>query len=153
MTILNYDNSRRQPLADRMVDYMAELGSDIPEDIVRGKLSDFIDRQCSLGILRISLAVEEDTLIGFSVYQIDQPESDWYKRPGWGFIREFYIAPEFRCRNYGRQLAQHTEQALREMGAENLYLTSGDGIPFWQRCGWRLTEETCSNDLRILEKE
>ena len=114
--------------------------------------SDFIDDQHDAGIIRIDFALDGETAAGFSVYQIDKPESDWYKRPGWGFIREFYIVPAFRKAGFGRALATHTENALYQMGAERLYLTSDGAIPFWRRCGWKLSDEVCSNEQRILEK-
>jgi GNAT superfamily N-acetyltransferase len=139
-------------LPDAMVDYMTELNCGIPEDIIRGKLADFIDSQWEAGIIRIDLAIEKEICIGFSVYQIDTSESDWCKRPGWGFIREFYVMPAFRSHGTGKILALHTQQALYKMGAKQLYLTSDDAVPFWQHCGWQLTEELCSNGQYILEK-
>lgn len=152
MTIIPYDKSKKHLLADLMSAYMNELDCGIPEEIIRGKLSDFIDTQFDARIIRIDLGIESERIAGFSVYQIDKPESDWCKRPGWGFIREFYIVPAFRKSGLGRALALHTEETLRTMGAERLYLTSDSAIPFWRSCGWRLSEEICSNDQPILEK-
>ena len=152
MTIIPYSKSQKQQLTDAMTDYMAELNCGIPEDIVRGKLADFIEGQWEAGLIRIDLVMDDETCAGFSVYQIDTPESDWCKRPGWGFIREFYVAPSFRSHGTGKTLALHTEQALRSLGAQHLYLTSDNAVPFWRKCGWRLTEELCSNGQNILEK-
>ena len=152
MIITPYSKSQKPQLADAMVHYMTELNCGIPEDIIREKLADFIDSQWEAGIIRVDLAMQEDCCIGFSVYQIDTPESDWCKRPGWGVIREFYIKPAFRSRGTGTVLACHTQQALYKMGAEQLYLTSDDAVPFWQHCGWQLTQTLCSNGQYILEK-
>ena len=152
MTITPYTPTHKHSLADLMTAYMTELDCGIPEDIIRGKLSDRIDRMCEDGIIRVDLAIDDDTPIGFSVYQIDKPESDWCKRPDWGFIREYYIAPPYRKQGAGRTLAAHTEDQLRKMGAQNLYLTSTAAVPFWQRCGWHLTAALCSNGQYILEK-
>lgn len=152
MTIQNYDKSTKLTLADMMADYMAELDCGIPEEIIRGKLSDFIDSQCEKGIIRVCIAYEESNPVAFSVFQIDREDSDWCKRPGWGFIREYYVIPGYRKSGIGKALAAYTEQALRNMGAERLYLTSTGAVPFWQKCGWRLTEELCSNGQYILEK-
>ena len=152
MTIIPYSKTCKQTLADNMAAYMAELDCGIPEEIIRGKLADFIDNQWESGIIRIDLLMEKDICAGFSVYQVDSPESDWCKRPGWGFIREFYIDPSFRKTGMGRKLAEHTEVTLRTMGAEQLYLTSDGAIPFWLACGWKLSEEVCSNGQSILEK-
>lgn len=152
MTIQPYSIPQRIRLANMMADYMAELDCDIPEDIIYGKLADLIDRQFTSGIIRVDLATENEIPIGFSVYQIDTAESDWCKRPGWGFIREFYVVPAYRKSGTGSALAAHTELQLRNMGTKALYLTSTDAVPFWRKCGWRLTEELCSNGQYILEK-
>lgn len=152
MTIIPYTSQEKHTLADLMVGYFAELDSGIPEEIIRGKLSDLIDRQCMDETIHVAVAVENDKPIGFSVYQIDTPESDWCKRPGWGFIREFYVIPERRRIGLGTTLAQYTEGSLHSLGATKLYLTADNAISFWQKCGWKLTDEICSNELNILEK-
>ena len=152
MTIHNYTPALKQPLADLMVAYFPEVNADIPEKIIRGKLSDLIAEQHHQRILYAAVAMENESPIGFSIFQIDTPESDWCKRPGWGFIREFYIAPAYRHRGFGQLLAQYSEDALRAAGAQNLYLTSAQASPFWVHCGWRETREICSNELPILEK-
>jgi len=152
MTIIPYSNQYKTALAGRMNDYMTELNCNVPEEIIHGELSDLIDHQCQQKIIHVDLVMIEQTIAGFSVYQLDTPESDWCKRPGWGFIREFYVVPQFRKLGIGKLLAAHTESALRTLGAAHLYLTSTDGVPFWQCCGWHLTEELCSNDQYILEK-
>ncbi len=152
MTIQPYAHSMKDQFSQLLADYFTEIHSDIPEHIIRGKLMDLIHSQQESGILRVDLLVTETKPIGFSIYQIDTPESDWCKRPGWGFIREFYVAPACRLQGFGGALAAHSEKQLRDMGAEHLYLTADDGIPFWKHCGWQETEEISSNDLRILEK-
>lgn len=152
MRIIPYTKLHRPQLEDSMVAYMAERNSDIPEHIIRTKLFDTIHSQLDTGVIRIDLAFDGSSLAGFSVYQLDTQESDWCKRPGWGFIREFYVIPEFRKHGTGRMLAQSTEQALREMGAGRLYLTTTTAAPFWRRCGWMLTGTRCSNGQLILEK-
>lgn len=152
MTILTYDKSKRTQLSDMMAAYMLELNCGIPEEIIRGKLAGFIDKQWQQGIIRIDLCREGNAYIGFSVYQIDHVDSDWCKRPGWGFIREFYVVPAYRRTGIGKILAAHTEQELHKLGAARLYLTATDAAPFWCSCGWTLTGTLCSNGQYILEK-
>lgn len=153
MTILNYNHTLKPQFTDLLSAYFSELDSDIPEDILRGELTDLIEDQHGKGIIRVCLAADNETLAGFSIFQIDTPESDWCKRPGWGFIREFYVAPESRHQGHGSRLAAHTEQCLRKMGAEKLYLTSDStALAFWQHCGWHSTGEQCTNGLPLFEK-
>ena len=152
MTIHDCTNDTLSLLLEMTVPYMLELDSSFQEAVVRERILPLIRRQFDAGIIRVSCAMEGETPVGFSVFQIDSPESDWCKRPGWGFIREFYVIPAYRKQGTGAALAAHTEQALRAMGASQLYLTATEAVPFWQRCGWHLTEELCSNGQYILEK-
>lgn len=153
MTIINYSPTLRENFEEMLVEYFCtDLQSDIPEDIVRNKLVGHILNYVQNHIIHLAFAVEEEILIGFSIYQIDTVESDWCKRPGWGFIREFCIRRPYRGRGNGKQLASYTEQQLRNMGASHLYLTSDSAVGFWERCGWSNTHEQGSNDLEILTK-
>lgn len=153
MNIIPYDQSLRSQLEEMLVEYFVfDLKCGIPEEIVRGKLMELITCYAKKRIIHIAVALERETPIGFSIYQIDSAESDWCKRPGWGFIREFYIARGHRGKGCGRALADYTEHQLRNLGATQLYLTSDDAIGFWQRCGYSNKHEMCSNDLEILTK-
>ena len=151
MTIIPYNHTLRKPFGQLMEDYFLHaLESDIPEDIVRGKLMDMILNQWEQTILHIAIAIE-DFPIGFSIYQIDTPDSDWCKREGWGCIREFYVAPGHRNQGIGTALAEYSAQQLQQLGADRIYLTADDAIPFWLRLGYRDTKKPCSNGLNFLE--
>lgn len=152
MTIFSYTPAFRQQLCELLTEYFPQVGAEIPREIIQGKLLELIDRQFSEGIISIALLSVEGPPVGFSIFQLDRPESDWCKRPGWGFIREFYISPAHRRRGFGSALAAYTENQLFAQGAKNLYLTSEEAISFWQSRGWKLTREICSNGLPILEK-
>lgn len=80
--------------------------------------------------------------IGFIIYQIDSPESDWCQKEGFGFIREVYIDKELRKQGLGKLLVAHVEQALKDKNIEQIYLTSGDSGLFWSQCGYKTTYET-----------
>lgn len=152
MTISQYEPSYHPQLETMLVDYFTELSAGIPETVIRGKILEMLLDEESRDILRIAIALKNDAPIGFSIYQIDSPKSDWCKKEGWGSIREFYIHPNFRSRGLGTELAAWTDQELRKMGASHLYLTADDAIPFWQHCGYSKTNEFCSNELEILTK-
>lgn len=152
MTIQAYTSDRKPQLAKLLTAYFLEISDDLSEDIIREKLTDFIHQQHQKGVVSISFVLDGTAAAGFSIYQIDTPESDWCKRPGWGFIREFYISPPYRKKGIGRLLCRHTEQQLCSLGAARLYLTADNAIPFWQKCGWTHTEEISTNGLYYLEK-
>ena len=153
MIIKPYDSTMRQIFEEMLVTYfLTDLQSDIPEDILRGKLLDLIISNAEKRIYHLSIAFEGGAPIGFSIYQIDTPDSDWCKRPGWGFIREFYISAPYRRKGYGTKLAAFSEKQLRALGAEHLYLTSDGAAAFWESCGFSNSHELCSNELEILTK-
>lgn len=103
------------------------------------------------GCLSISLAVLNNEIIGMAIYQIDTPQSDWCKREGWGFIREFFISPEHRRKGFGTILAEYAEHRLREK-TDRLYLTADDAVEFWSSCGYALTDEHNDNGTYIMIK-
>ena len=152
MTIISYEKPLRDPFHKLLADYFAELDSEIPEKIIREELTPFIEGQLHKRIIRAVLCEENGIPFGFAIYQIDSEKSDWCQRPGWGFIREFYIAPGFRHRGYGAAMATHVEEDLKKLGASGLYLTSDTAADFWTKCGYRNTHEICSNDLEIFTK-
>ena len=102
------------------------------------RIGEFILSQWRDGILDILLLLEKEQPEGFAICQIDSPASDWCKREGWGFIREFYVAPESRLSGNGRFLAEQTERLLKEQQAEQVYLTTAGALEFWLRCGYSI---------------
>lgn len=152
MTITTFDPAFKNQFADLLCNYFSELDAQIPDHIIRGKLLDLILRLTQQQIIQTDLMTDGGTVVGFAIYQIDTPQSDWCKRPGWGFIREFYICPSFRRQGFGCHLSDHCYNALADLGATRFYLTSDSAIEFWEKCGWKKTTDICSNDLLIMEK-
>ena len=130
-----------------------DLKKDWPEEIIRERIAGLILKQYEDGLIRILLAFQQETPVGFAVYQFDSANSDWCKRPGWGFIREFHISRPFRAAGFGRFLAAETERCLRDTGAENVYLTTSEALPFWLRCGYSPEEIPVSDGMHSLSKK
>lgn len=84
MTIIPFEPAHRPQFETMLVDYFNELSSGIPESVIRGKIMELFLGEQSLGIIQIAIALDDDTPIGFSAYQIDAPKSDWCKRPRLG---------------------------------------------------------------------
>ena len=128
--------------------------TEIPDEILREKIAKgvFLKNQ-ETGVSSIAVAFSGEVPAGFAVYQVDSPEADWCKRPGWGLIREFCILPEFRRKGCGKVLASYAEQKLFEK-TDRLYLTAHDegAAAFWISCGFTDTGEDASNGCRIFEK-
>lgn len=79
--------------------------------------------------------------IGFIMYQIDSPKSDWCQKEGFGFIREIYINEELRNQGLGKILVDYAERFLKNKNVEQIYLTSDNNATFWTRCGYIMIHE------------
>ena len=149
----------RAAFTDMFVSYsvddlrMQEEDPRLTAPLIREKIAPFFLRQAERGLSEIRIAVDGGIALGFAVFQIDRPGSDWCKRPGWGFIREFYVEKLVRREGIGRLLAARAEETLREMGARRLYLTTKNAGTFWEACGYTQTGGQLDNGQWVYEKE
>ena len=118
---------------------------------------DYILKQVANQEIFMLLSIDNNTVVGFSIFQIDNEKSDWNKFTGYGFIREFFIVPTKRCKGLGKELAKYTTIELFSMGAKNIYLdTAKNARDFWLKCGFVSTgkfDESNSNEILIYKKE
>ena len=89
----------------------------------------------------MDMLLVDSKLTGFIYYQIDNPESDWCEREGWGFIREIYIKSNMRGRGLGTKLVAGAEKELYNKGVRYIYLTSDEMGQFWNFCGYKKTDK------------
>lgn len=140
MKIQSLTTNRKADFEALFLPYFQELEANEPQpfspQVITGKILPFVLGQWEKGVIRIDLCMAKGAAVGFAIYQIDAPESDWCKRLGWGFIREFYVSPESRRKGCGSAMAAHAIAALADMGAAQIYLTSDDAIAFWTSCGF-----------------
>ena len=141
MQIKPYDDACRSHFIQMFTTYFIDdLKHDLPPAIIENRICDFILGQLEKGIVRLDLALLSGRPVGFVLYQIDTPQSDWCKRENWGFIRELYIEKAYRMTGYGKRLAAHAERRLCKMGAKEIYLMPDENArDFWRACGY--TEE------------
>lgn len=157
--IREYDPSMREDFERQFIDYndndlrMQEQDPRITDKVLREKIVPLFIGVQERGAGSIALCYDNGVCAGFVCFQVDSEQSDWCKRPGWGLIREFRVAPEFRRRGYGRLLAEYAEQKLREK-TDRLYLTAHDedALRFWTACGFTATGERNENGTYTLIK-
>ena len=104
----------------------------------------------------LELCFVEGMPIGFLYGKIDHEEHKGFIKPGYGYIMEFYVKPEYRRKGYGKMMFRRLERLLRIDGAERMYLTADPvtGKPFWEALGFQNTmEKSPENQLYIYEKE
>lgn len=154
-SIREYDPSLKELFRDQFVRYAKEdLGDDMPERALREKICRGVfEKNWKSGVSQIAIAFADGEPAGFAIYQVDTPDSDWCKRPGWGLIREFCIVPAARRRGYGRALAAYAVEGLRRRTGK-LYLTAHDAAAakFWTACGFQDTGIVNDNGTRIMER-
>ncbi len=62
--------------------------------------------------------------------------TSWFFTAKYGFIREFWVAPEFRRQGHGSQLLQMAEKTIAECGAGQAILTTETAADFYRRRGY-----------------
>lgn len=61
----------------------------------------------------------------------------WFMTKTLGFIREFWIAPEYRGQGHGSELLGLTEGYFKERGVTGVVLTTDTAPGFYERHGYR----------------
>jgi len=140
MKIVPYQPSRfvhRRVLRHLLIDYFAEVPWENPEDTVPPsavpKILRLQKKMLTQDRYWVYLAKERGVICGFIIAQIDGEDKDWCKRPGWGFVRELYVAPRHRRKGIAGQLVRQAEASLLQSGTVQLYLVSArDAYAFWE---------------------
>ena len=97
-----------------------------------------------------------ENLAGFVYGKVDHEGHKGFIKPGYGYIMEFYIKPEFRRKGYGKAMLKEIESLFASHGTKKMYLTADPvtGKPFWQAMGFQNTgERSPENGLLIFEKD
>ena len=95
-------------------------------------------------------------LIGFIYAKVDHEDHLGFIKPGYGFIMEFYVIPQYRRKGYGTLMFQHIQEMFKRHGVKRMYLTADPvtGEPFWEALGFIYFEEVSpENGQKIYEKD
>ena len=154
-------NNRRHHkiLESIMLPYCYELDSNVGRETPKATLKKFIASivDMSEGKDRfVELCYLEEHLIGFAYGKIDREEHRGDVRPGWGYVIEFYVKPEYRRKGYGEKIYKHLENIFKTNGVSNVWLTADPvtGEPFWSAVGFTNSgEKSSENNLYVYEKK
>lgn len=153
------DMSHRQTFEKLMLPYIAELNEHserpLPEQYRQKWINSIID---SLGAAdrHLELCFLEGSAIGFWFGKVDHVGDKGFIKPGYGYIMEFYVSPEYRRLGIGCGMFGRLEALFAADGAKMMYLTADPvtGRPFWEALGFVRTGEVSSeNGLDIYERE
>ena len=85
--------------------------------------------------------------IGFTHLKIDKTD-----RPGWGWMMEFYIKPEYRMKGMGRYLYENSVKEFKGRVTDLWLTTEAVAIGFWEAMGYRQTGRMADfNEYEIME--
>ena len=141
-----------------MLPYCQELDCNVGRETPEATLKKFIASIVDMSEGRdrfVELCYLDKHLIGFAYGKIDREEHRGYVRPGWGYVMEFYVKPEYRCKGYGKEIYKYLENIFKSNGVSNVWLTADPvtGEPFWSAVGFTNSgEKSPENNLYMYEK-
>ena len=104
----------------------------------------------------LELCFNGDQLVGFIYGKVDHEDHKGFIKPGFGYIMEFFVRPQFRRQGYGRAMFHKLEILFASDGASRIYLNADpvNGVPFWTAMGFTATKEISPENNRVIyEKE
>ena len=141
-----------------MVPYMEELDAHSDDPLPMELLPKWIDSIIAMqgsSDRHTQLCFVGEDLIGFLYGKVDHEDHKGFIKPGYGYIMEFYVRPQYRRKGYGKRMFLHMERLFRDNGVKRMYLTADpvSGKPFWEAMGFARTgERSPENKLDIYEK-
>jgi ribosomal protein S18 acetylase RimI-like enzyme len=150
MNFIEFDRQNpkhREELCLLFADYFTELFADDPENAPSAEslpeIFNWFVKALDFEDSWILVCRHDGEMAGFVFAQIDRPEKDWCRRPGWAMIREFYVAPKFRKMGIGRALMKEIEEISAAHNPVGIYLTTDTdgGFAFWKSVGYVDTGE------------
>ena len=91
------------------------------------------------GVATILREDEKGQVVGFiMVSRIEM--TSWFFEDRYGFIREFWVAPEYRNRGIGAELLAQAEAFFARQGIHKMILTSDTAEGFYRKHGYRRDE-------------
>ena len=91
-----------------------------------------------------------DKPLGFVLWNMDEEDSAFSQKPGFGTILEIGVREDARGAGIGRKLVDFAES---RMNSDRFYVCAyGPAQSFWSRCGYVHSGETAENGLPIMVK-
>lgn len=141
-----------------MYEYIDEMNEHshrpLPKEFQKKWINSIIAMQ-GPGDRHLELCCVDSEAIGFLYGKVDHEDHRGFIKPGYGYVMEFYVKPEYRRSGFGKQMLQRLESLFRERCVVRMYLTADPvtGRPFWEAMGFVSTGEISPvNSLPVYEK-
>lgn len=72
--------------------------------------------------------------------------TSWFFEDRYGFIREFWVAPQYRGKGHGSALLQQAEAWFGKQGITRMILTTDTAAAFYMHRGYRLNESVVAKN-------
>ena len=113
--------------------YFAELGVQVTN------WEGLFEQMTDEGVPAIVRRDEQGAMVGFIQFgRIDM--TSWFFEDRYGFIREFWVAPECRGKGQGSALLEQAEAFFRKQGVVKMILTTETAAEFYLKRGYRRDE-------------
>ena len=142
-------------LASLMLPYHRELDGDPPGDELVLKITRSMMDMLGPRDRRLELVMLGDEPVGFFYGKIDHENHRGFVKPGYGYVMELYVRPEYRRKGYASAMLQRLDRHFARHGAAHAWLTTGStGEAFWRAASFAPTGEICpDNGMDVFEKE
>ena len=115
--------------------YMIEIGEKDTDEDLRNGLINRLNTQ-SHGNIFFELMWCGYNMVGFVFYSVDGGIKDVIL-PGYGYIMEFFITPQWRGKKIGVRCIRKVVEKLKQKGCPKIYLTSVEtSEEFWKKSGF-----------------
>jgi ribosomal protein S18 acetylase RimI-like enzyme len=68
----------------------------------------------------LELCYSGDNLVGFLYGKVDHEDHKGHKKPGFGYVMEFYVKPEYRRTGFGMAMFRRLERLFAADGATSM---------------------------------
>ena len=86
------------------------------------------------------------TIIGF-IQCSKLTMTSWFFEDTYGFVEEFWVAPEYRCKGHGSEMLKNAEERFASGGVTHMILTTDSAEAFYLHRGYRREKGIAARNL------
>ena len=137
----HWDTDYSRPFYEMLCAYLMEDFGLRPGKEHLEQLYENIRTELDLSHIFVHLLLAWQLPVGFCISLLDTEDRPLCIRPGYGFIRDYYIRPSFRRQALGTAFFHQLCEYYRSLHAKGIYLLSSpDTFPFWTSLGFCCTD-------------
>lgn len=144
MEIINFTDYENPIFCDAFKKYFKEIEVEVNDWDKLFKEINNNDKDCS------KVIIESNQMIGFLMFRIDEMKH-WFFDEKIGFLREFWIDPNYRNQGLGTKLLKAFEEKCKD--TNRIILTPDeDAIHFYEKNGYHFEQINAKNKMDVMVK-